>query len=102
MLVSGLTRCSEINIAKNAEAYRAGEHSGYEETAWEGLRMTIGVLDEKRIKVAINGGALNPKGLAQRVAELVSPCQSNLLVVMYRQPLGEREEIRPQSRISVR
>lgn len=61
-----------MNIANNAEAYVAGKHPGYEETAWEGLRQTIEVLDQKRIKVAINGGALNPKGLAKKLAALVS------------------------------
>lgn len=59
-------------MANNAEMYAHGKHPGYEETAWQGLQQTIDVIHEKRIKVAINGGALNPGGLATRVAELVS------------------------------
>ncbi|GME48524.1 hypothetical protein G7Z17_g13366 [Neofusicoccum parvum] len=62
---------AEVNIAKNAEAFAAGQHPGYEPSAWEGLEMTIDVINEKRIKVALNGGALNPKGLAEKVAALV-------------------------------
>lgn len=59
-------------MANNAEAYTQGKHLGYEDTAWEGLQQTIDVIAEKRIKVAINGGALNPGGLAVKVARLVS------------------------------
>lgn len=59
-------------MANNAQAYQKGEHPGYEETAWEGIKQTIEVISTKRIKVIINGGALNPKGLALKVKELVS------------------------------
>lgn len=61
----------EMNIANNAQAHARGEHPGYEQTAWMGIQQTISVINEKRIKVAINGGALNPEGLACKVAELV-------------------------------
>ncbi|KAH7014703.1 hypothetical protein B0J12DRAFT_746985 [Macrophomina phaseolina] len=63
---------AEVNIAKNAEAYAKGQHPGYEPTAWEGLRMTLDTLASKRIKVALNGGALNPRGLAAKVSALVA------------------------------
>ncbi|KAL2820324.1 hypothetical protein BJX63DRAFT_311019 [Aspergillus granulosus] len=62
---------AEVNLANNAEAWRAGKHPGYEETAWEGLQQTIEVIAEKGIKVVINGGALDPKALAFKVHELV-------------------------------
>ncbi|KAJ0285490.1 hypothetical protein Brms1b_005530 [Colletotrichum noveboracense] len=62
---------AEVNMANNAEAYAQGKHNGYEETAWEGLLQAIDVIADKRIKVAINGGALNPGGLASKVADLV-------------------------------
>ena len=62
----------EVNMANNAEAYQKGQHPGYEETAWEGIKLTIDVIAAKRIKVVVNGGALNPKGLAIKVDELVS------------------------------
>jgi len=63
---------TELNIAENAEAHAAGKHSGYEPTAWEGIEQTVDLLAEKRIKVIINGGVLNPKGLAEKTQELVS------------------------------
>ena len=62
----------EVNIANNAEAFAKGDHPGYEETAWIGLQQTIETINEKRIKIAINGGALNPRGLALKTVELVS------------------------------
>ncbi|KAK6065117.1 duf1446 domain-containing protein [Seiridium cupressi] len=62
---------AEVNIANNAEAYIEGRHPGYENSAWEGLKESINVIAQKQIKVVINGGALNPAGLAARVNELV-------------------------------
>lgn len=61
-----------MNLAEDAEAYRAGKHDGWEETAWEGIKESIEVIAEKKIKVVLNGGCLNPAGLAQKVADLVS------------------------------
>ncbi|UPL03171.1 hypothetical protein LCI18_014105 [Fusarium solani-melongenae] len=58
---------AEVNMAANAEAYAAGKHPGYEVSAWEGFVQTIDVINQKRIKVAINGGALNPQGLAAKI-----------------------------------
>ncbi|KAM3553463.1 hypothetical protein MY1884_006661 [Beauveria asiatica] len=63
---------AEVNIANNAESYRKGQHPGYEETAWEGLQQSIDVIAERQIKIAINGGALNPEGLAKKTAELIA------------------------------
>ncbi|KAI4617733.1 hypothetical protein J4E83_006065 [Alternaria metachromatica] len=62
---------AEVNIAENAQAHAAGKHPGWEKTAWDGIEQTIDLLNEKRIKVVINGGAHNPKGLAEKVHELV-------------------------------
>lgn len=61
---------AEINLASNAEAFRAGKHPGYEPTALDGLKLTLPLINEKRIKVVINGGALNPKGLALEVQKI--------------------------------
>ncbi|KAL0261339.1 hypothetical protein SLS55_002769 [Diplodia seriata] len=61
---------AEVNIAKNATAHAAGQHPGYEPSAWDGLAMSLDVIAAKRIKVALNGGALDPKALAERVAAL--------------------------------
>ncbi|KAL4910150.1 hypothetical protein BDW74DRAFT_186330 [Aspergillus multicolor] len=71
---------AEVNLANNAEAWRAGKHPGYEETAWEGIQQTIDVIAEKGIKVVINGGALDPKALALTVQGLVREKNLNLRV----------------------
>ncbi|KAL6364091.1 hypothetical protein LRP88_03524 [Fusarium phalaenopsidis] len=71
---------AEVNLAANAEAFANGKHPGYESSALEGLKMTLDVINTKGIKVALNGGALNPKGLAEAVAELVKERNANLTV----------------------
>ncbi|KAI9726218.1 MAG: hypothetical protein M1834_009388 [Cirrosporium novae-zelandiae] len=58
---------AEINIAANAEKYKNGIHPGYEPTARDGLKLSLDALNEKRVKVVINGGAQNPEGLAREV-----------------------------------
>jgi hypothetical protein len=63
---------AEVNIAENAQAHAAGNHPGWEPTAWDGIEQTIDLLNHKKIKLVINGGAHNPKGLAEKVQELVS------------------------------
>ncbi|KAM5350017.1 hypothetical protein ACJ41O_006522 [Fusarium nematophilum] len=67
-------------MANNAEAFGQGKHAGYEESAWAGLQQAIDVIAQKRIKVAINGGALNPSGLALKVAGLVKEKGHDLIV----------------------
>jgi hypothetical protein len=61
----------EMNLAENAEAFKTGQHPGYVGSAWEGLRESIDVIAERGIKVVINGGGLNPSGLAAKVSKLV-------------------------------
>lgn len=63
-----------MNLANNAQAWRDGNHPGYEPTAWDGLQQTIDVIAEKGIRVVINGGALDPRALALKVEALVSGC----------------------------
>ena len=60
-----------MNLAENAEAFKANQHPGYVESAWEGLRESIEAIEERGIKVVINGGSINPSGLASKVSELV-------------------------------
>lgn len=62
---------AEVNIAENAQAHAAGQHPGWEQTCWDGIEQTIDILTQKRIKVIVNGGAHNPKGLAEKVYQLV-------------------------------
>lgn len=71
---------AEMNIAENAVAMSTSEHDGWEPTAYEGLDMTLDVINEKRIKVIINGGALNPAGLARKVQALVTARGHDLAV----------------------
>jgi hypothetical protein len=67
-----------MNLAENAEAYKSGQHEGFVDTAWEGLKESIDVIASRGIKVVINGGGLNPSGLAERVSMLVSnPCHDS-------------------------
>jgi hypothetical protein len=77
--VQSLTYELEINMAENAEKYRAGTHPGWEPTALDGLNLSLEVLNEKRIKVVINGGSLNPKGLAEKVQSLVRHAKTMFL-----------------------
>ena len=42
------------------------------QTCWEGIEMSVDIINEKRIKLVVNGGCLNPKGLAEKTHELVS------------------------------
>ncbi|KAK4556572.1 hypothetical protein LTR86_006143 [Recurvomyces mirabilis] len=65
---------AEVNLGNDAEAYAAGTHTGWIPTAWDGLQKSIDVIAEKRIKVIINGGALNPRGLAEETLhKLIEP-----------------------------
>lgn len=61
----------EANLAQNAESFYAGSHTGYEPNALEGLKLSLPLVAEKNIKIIVNGGSLNPEGLARVVASLV-------------------------------
>ena len=49
---------AELNIASNAQAYRAGEHPGWEKTAEDGLMQTLEVIAAKKLKVRIGRESL--------------------------------------------
>ena len=40
--------------------------------------MSIDIINQKRIKLVVNGGCLNPRGLAEKTHELVSTVRSYL------------------------
>jgi hypothetical protein len=42
---------AEMNIAANAQSYRAGQHFGWEKTAEDGLMQTLEVIATKKLKV---------------------------------------------------
>ncbi|KAE8331418.1 hypothetical protein BDV39DRAFT_218729 [Aspergillus sergii] len=71
---------AEVNLAEHAEAMANAAHPGWAATAWDGLQQSLELLDEKRIKVVINGGSLNPKGLAEKTFDLVRQKGLNLTV----------------------
>lgn len=60
------------NMAQNAQGMASGTHPGYEPTALDGLLQTLEVVVQRRIKIVVNGGALNPKGLAEAVRQRVN------------------------------
>ncbi|KAK8101800.1 hypothetical protein PG999_012174 [Apiospora kogelbergensis] len=60
---------AEANLAQAADTYAEGRHPGWVASAWDGLQKSLKVVAERRIKVVINGGGLNPKGLAVKCAE---------------------------------
>ena len=62
---------AEMNLAENAEGFAEGKHPGWEPTAWDGLQQSLDAISERNIKVVINGGSLNPKGLAKQTEDLV-------------------------------
>jgi len=70
-----------MNLAENAVAYKNGEHPGYVESAWAGLQESLETIAERGIKVVINGGCLNPAGLAAKVSSLVSITTPILLLL---------------------
>ncbi|KAA8910927.1 hypothetical protein FN846DRAFT_937536 [Sphaerosporella brunnea] len=71
---------AELNLALNARSYAAGTHPGYEPTARDGLLETLPILNEKGIKVILNGGALNPRGLAEEIHQAIQSGGYNLTV----------------------
>lgn len=71
---------AEINLGNDAEAMARGEHPGWIPTAWDGIEKSVDLMNEKRIKVIINGGALNPRGMAEKVHELITTKKLDLTV----------------------
>jgi hypothetical protein len=67
----------ELTLADTVQRTKASSHRGFEETALEGISLALEVANKKRIKIVVNGGAVNPKGLAEEVTKIVlgSPSQ---------------------------
>ncbi|KAH0845007.1 hypothetical protein FOPE_09338 [Fonsecaea pedrosoi] len=63
---------TEINLPENKKGMDAGLHDGWEPTCWDGFVQTIDLIAQKELKVIVNGGALNPGGLAAKVQQLVN------------------------------
>ncbi|KAF2100382.1 DUF1446-domain-containing protein [Rhizodiscina lignyota] len=71
---------AENNIAQEAAAMEAGTGEGFKKNAWEALQLSMEVINQKRIKVVINGGGLSPQNLAKRCQELIDKNNYNLTV----------------------
>ncbi|KAF4592253.1 DUF1446 domain-containing protein [Ophiocordyceps camponoti-floridani] len=55
-------------------------HPGWVASALAGIEMSLEVINEKRIKIVVNGGSLNPKGLAEKIDGMVRDGRLNLRV----------------------
>lgn len=71
---------AEFNLSANTLNFKSGRHTGWERTCEDGLMQTLEVANEKRIKIVVNGGALNPKGLAELVQNKVTEKGYNLKI----------------------
>lgn len=58
-------------MATNAPQLSQAPRTGWVESAFAGIEMSLDLVNEKRIKIVINGGGANPKGLAEKTQELV-------------------------------
>lgn len=84
---------AEMNLAENAEAFAEGKHPGYEPTAWDGLQQSVEAIADRQIKVVINGGSINPKGLAKKTLDLLDQKGLQLSVAYV-----EGDDVLPQMR----
>ena len=71
---------AEMNLAENAEAFATGHHPGWEPTAWDGIEQSIDAIAKTRTKIVINGGSINPHGLAKQTEELIASKNLDLKV----------------------
>ncbi|KAK6501597.1 hypothetical protein TWF481_009432 [Arthrobotrys musiformis] len=71
---------AEVNLANSAEGMAKGTDPGWIPTALDGLQQTLEIANEKRIKIIINGGGLNPKGLAEKTLEMAKEKNLNLKI----------------------
>jgi hypothetical protein len=71
-------------MASSAIERAQSNGSGWIPSAFDGIQMSLDLINEKRIKVVVNGGAMNPKGLAEKVHDMVksfipsSPMKSSI------------------------
>nr|UWK20164.1 duf1446 domain containing protein [Trichoderma rhododendri] len=63
---------AEATMASSAVQRAQSNGPGWIQTALDGIQLSLDIINEKRIKIVINGGAMNPKGLAERVHALIN------------------------------
>ncbi|KAI0023405.1 hypothetical protein F4780DRAFT_769273 [Xylariomycetidae sp. FL0641] len=84
---------AEANLGQFAEAYRAGRHAGWLPSAQAALELSLPALAARRIKVVVNGGGLNPRGLAEHTHRLAAQQGLDLKVAYV-----EGDDLLPQVR----
>ena len=67
-------------MADNAEAMAASQRPGWVQSCIDGITMSLDLVNEKRIKIIVNGGCLDPCGLAKKVDDMVKEKSLNLRV----------------------
>uniref|UniRef100_A0A8H7NC75 DUF1446 domain-containing protein n=1 Tax=Bionectria ochroleuca TaxID=29856 RepID=A0A8H7NC75_BIOOC len=68
---------AEANLAEST--LKNAPHA-WVNTAYEGIKMSLDIINEKKIKVIVNGGALDPKGLAEEINKLVKEKRLDLTI----------------------
>ncbi|KAI0475318.1 DUF1446-domain-containing protein [Xylariaceae sp. FL0804] len=63
---------AEANMAASAEAHANGRHPGWVASAERGLRLSLAAVHARGIRVVVNGGGLNPRGLARLVRRMAA------------------------------
>nr|UWK20192.1 du1446 domain containing protein [Trichoderma psychrophilum] len=63
---------AEATMASSAVQRAQSNGPGWIQTALDGIQLSLDIINEKRIKIVINGGAMNPKGLAERVHAMIN------------------------------
>ncbi len=52
-------------------ALAPADRPGWIPTAMQGITMSLDLINERRIKVIVNGGCTDPRGMAQTIDEMV-------------------------------
>lgn len=71
---------AELNIAARVASYKAGKHPGWEINCGNAILESLDVINERKIKCVVNGGAQNAKGLAELVLQEVKKKKYQLKV----------------------
>nr|UWK20055.1 duf1446 domain containing protein [Trichoderma albolutescens] len=62
---------AEASMASSAIQRAQSNDSGWIPSAFDGINLSLDLINEKRIKVVVNGGAMNPKGLAEKIHDMI-------------------------------
>nr|UXE44011.1 duf1446 domain containing protein [Trichoderma aurantioeffusum] len=62
----------EATMANSTIQSAESNDLGWIQSAFDGIQMSLDLINEKRIRVVVNGGAMNPKGLAEKIHEMIS------------------------------